>query len=231
MVKWVLAIALSQATMLVAASTPKHSHSDLGAIVAMALEDRARARGLENTHVEVFPVDSRVSLPRCADPVRLLGDRNQSVLGRVSVGVRCEAPEQWTIYLRAHVTSSVSVPVLRQPINRTDPINEDNVMLKDIQIDTDLRGIIVDPNQLFGKIAVRNLIAWEPLRHSDLKAPTLISRGQSVTITSEAGGLTVTMKGKALGNARAGDRLWVQNQSSKKRIEGVVTNEGKVLIQ
>jgi flagella basal body P-ring formation protein FlgA len=39
------------------------------------------------------------------------------------------------------------------------------------------------------------------------------------------------MKGKALGNARAGDRLWVQNQSSNKRVEGEVTPQGEVLIR
>ena len=39
------------------------------------------------------------------------------------------------------------------------------------------------------------------------------------------------MKGKALGNARAGDRLWVQNQSYNKRVEGEVTPQGEVLIR
>jgi flagella basal body P-ring formation protein FlgA len=100
-----------------------------------------------------------------------------------------------------------------------------------MEIDTDLRGVVLDTRQIIGKIAVRNLIANEPLRQSDLKAPQLISRGQSVNITSRAGGLIVTMKGKALANARAGDRLWVQNQSSNKRVEGEVTPEGEVLIQ
>jgi flagella basal body P-ring formation protein FlgA len=90
---------------------------------------------------------------------------------------------------------------------------------------------VIDPDKIIGKIAVRDLIAGEPLRQSDLKSPQLISRGQSVNITSKAGGLTVTMKGKALGNARAGDRLWVQNQSSNKRVEGEVTPQGEVLIR
>ena len=82
-----------------------------------------------------------------------------------------------------------------------------------------------------GKVAVRDLIAGQPLRQSDVKAPTVISRGQSVTIKSFAGGLTVTMKGKALGNARAGDRIWVQNERSKKRVEGIVSSSGDVLVQ
>jgi flagella basal body P-ring formation protein FlgA len=145
--------------------------------------------------------------------------------------MRCETPEPWTIYLRGRVTSLVSIPVLNAPINRSELVVESDIVFQEMEIDADLQGVFVDPKQIAGKIAVRNLIAGKPVRQSDLKAPQLISRGQSVNITSRAGGLIVTMKGKALGNARAGDRLWVQNQSSNKRVEGEVTAEGEVLIR
>ena len=197
----------------------------------LGAREQARSKGLQSVHVEVFPLDQRVSLPKCGEPVRVLKDRNQSVLGRVTIGMRCETPEPWTIYLRGHVSSLVSIPVLNAPINRSELIGEDDVVFQEMEIDTDLRGVVLDTRQIIGKIAARNLIANEPLRQSDLKAPQLISRGQSVNITSRAGGLIVTMKGKALGNARAGDRLWVQNQSSNKRVEGEVTPEGEVLIR
>ena len=231
MFKWLVVITLIQVTTYAAASTKQQSHSELGGIAAAALEEKARSRGLQSVHVEVFPLDQRVSLPECGESVRVLKDRNQSVLGRVTIGMRCETPEPWTIYLRGRVTSFASIPVLTAPINRSEPIGEDDVVFQDMEIDTDLRGVVLDTRQIIGKIAVRNLAANEPLRQSDLKAPQLISRGQSVTITSRAGGLVVTMKGKALGNARAGDRLWVQNQSSNKRVEGEVTPEGEVLIR
>ena len=145
--------------------------------------------------------------------------------------MRCKGPEPWTIYLRGSVTSWIHVPVLSAHINRSELIGENDVVFQELKIDTDLRGIVIHPDKIVGKIAVRDLIAGEPLRQSDLKSPQLISRGQSVNITSKAGGLTVTMKGKALGNARAGDRLWVQNQSSNKRVEGEVTPQGEVLIR
>jgi flagella basal body P-ring formation protein FlgA len=231
MIKWLVVITLIHVATYTSTSAAEQSHSELGGIAARALEDQARSKGLQAVHVEVFPLDQRVSLPECSEPIRILKDRNQSVLGRVTIGMRCETPEPWTIYLRGRVTSLVSIPVLNEPINRSEPISEDDVVFQEIEIDTDLRGVVLDTRQIIGKIAARNLIANEPLRQSDLKAPQLISRGQSVNITSRAGGLIVTMKGKALGNARVGDRLWVQNQSSNKRVEGEVTPEGEVLIR
>jgi flagella basal body P-ring formation protein FlgA len=231
MTKWFLAFALFHAAAFTHASTPQHSHSELGRIAATELERQAQAKGFQSIQVEVFPLDQRVSLTKCNQPLKLLKDRNQSVLGRVTIGMRCKGPEPWTIYLRGSVTSLVNVPVLSAHINRSELIGENDVIFQELEIDTDLRGIVIDLEKIVGKIAVRDLIAGEPLRQSDLKSPQLISRGQSVNITSKAGGLTVTMKGKALGNARAGDRLWVQNQSSNKRVEGEVTPQGEVLIQ
>jgi len=231
MVKWLLITTITLAITNASASTTQHSHSALGELAARALEERAQSQGLTDIKVEVFPLDGRVNLPKCADQVTILSDRNQPILGRVTVGMRCPTPEPWTIYLRGRVTSLVSIPVLRQPINRSELISDGDVALKHLEIDADLRGVIVDRNHMVGKVAVRNLIAGQPLRQSDVKAPKLISRGQSVTITSKAGGLTVTMKGKALGNGRAGDRIWVQNQSSNKRVEGQVTPQGEVLVQ
>ena len=231
MVKWLVAIILIHVAMFTNASTTQHSHSELGGMAAKALEDHARAKGLESIHVEVFPLDQRVTLPKCDTPVRVLEDRNQSVLGRVNIGMRCTTPEPWTIYLRGRVTSFVNIPVLNGPINRSELVSEGDIIFQEMEIDTDLRGVVVDPKKIVGKIAARNLIANEPLRQSDLQSPQLISRGQSVNITSKAGGLIVTMKGKALGNAKAGDRLWVQNQSSNKRVQGEVTPEGEVLIR
>lgn len=231
MVKWFLACALFHVAAYASASVPQYSHSELGKIAAVEMERRAHARGFQSVQIEVFPLDHRVSLPKCNQPVRALKDRNQTVLGRVTIGIRCKAPEPWTIYLRGSVTSLVNVPVLNTPINRSETISESEVVFQEMEIDSDLRGVVIDKDKIIGKVAVRNLIAGEPLRQSDLKSPRLISRGQSVNITSRTGGLTVTMKGKALGNARAGDRLWVQNQSSNKRVEGEVTPEGDVLIQ
>ena len=231
MIKWLVAITLIHVATYTTSSAAEQSHSELGGIAARALEEQARSKGFQTVHVEVFPLDQRVSLPECNEPVRILKDRNQSVLGRVTIGMRCETPEPWTIYLRGRVTSLVSIPVLNAPINRSELIVESDIVFQEMEIDADLQGVFIDPKQIVGKIAVRNLIAGKPLRQSDLKAPQLISRGQSVNITSRAGGLIVTMKGKALGNARAGDRLWVQNQSSNKRVEGEVTAEGEVLIR
>ena len=170
---------------------------------------------LDAINVEVFPLDGRVSLPKCSKEVAVLNDHSQPSLGRVTVGLRCQTPEPWTIYLRGRVTASTTIPVLKNPANRSELISEDDVVTRNIQIESDLRGIIIERGQLVGKVAVRDLIAGQPLRQSDVKAPMVSTEAKSVTIKSFAGGLTVTMKGKALGNARAGDRFGYKTNAQK----------------
>ena len=76
MVKWVLATAFILAATSLLASAEDHSHSQLSLIAAKAMEDRARARGLDAINVEVFPLDGRVSLPKCGK-VAVLNDNSQ----------------------------------------------------------------------------------------------------------------------------------------------------------
>lgn len=213
------------------ATARQHSHSELGALAAREAERRAIAAGFDAVEVKVMPLDSRLGLKQCEEPVKILEGRHQFALGKVNIGIRCDLPEAWTIYLRATVTSSMSVPVLTSSMNRSDLIGKNDISYRIIDIASDLRGIVLDPRNIVGKEVTRDLHAGRPLRRSDLKSPQLIKRGQSVSITSSVAGLKVTMKGKALGNAAAGDRLWVENQSSQKRVEGVVTDTGEVLVQ
>ena len=100
MVKLILVLTLIAATPSVFGSAKQHSHSELGGIAAKALEERARARGLDAVTVEIFPLDSRVNLPKCGKAVTVLSESNKPSLGRVTVGIRCQTPEPWTIYLR-----------------------------------------------------------------------------------------------------------------------------------
>ena len=51
-----------------------------------------------------------------------------------------------------------------------------------------------------------------------------------MTLLAGTDGLEVRMRGKAMGNAAAGERLQVTNISSGRRVEGVVLADGSVRI-
>jgi flagella basal body P-ring formation protein FlgA len=196
-----------------------------------AMEQRALAAGYTNVEVAVRSLDNRLQLTACSAPVSVLPDTNQRVLGHVTVGLRCEAPERWTIHVRGNVSAQRELPTLVRAVNRGDIIGPHDVAWQTVQISREPRGLLTIPDDIVGKEARKHLTVGQTLRSSDLVAPTLIERGQVVDLITQTAGLQVNMQGKALTAGAEGDRLIVQNTNSGKRIEGVVLATGAVLVQ
>ncbi|MBI1406807.1 MAG: flagellar basal body P-ring formation protein FlgA [Caulobacter sp.] len=83
-----------------------------------------------------------------------------------------------------------------------------------------------DANQIIGLAARRPLREGALVSTRDVSAPVVIKAGEMVTVTWSDGYVTLTMQGKALKTAAAGDTLNIQNPASKKVIEAVATGPG-----
>jgi flagella basal body P-ring formation protein FlgA len=81
-----------------------------------------------------------------------------------------------------------------------------------------------------GMQARRQLRAGQAVKTADLVKPDLVQRDQSVTLTYEAPGIYLTMRGKALENGAEGDVVSVMNLQSKRTLSGTVTGRGQVSI-
>ena len=230
MVKIFIAVTTTLLSSVVIAMTP-HSVASLSATAWQAMEQRALAAGYTDVEVSVRSLDRRLQLTACSAPVSVLSDNNQRVLGHVTVGLRCDAPERWTIHVRGNVSAQRELPTLVRAINRGDIIGPRDVAWQTVQINREPSGLLTVPADIVGKEARKHLTVGQTLRSSDVIAPTLIERGQVVDVIAQTAGLQVNMQGKALTAGAAGDRLIVQNANSGKRIEGVVLASGAVLVQ
>jgi flagella basal body P-ring formation protein FlgA len=74
------------------------------------------------------------------------------------------------------------------------------------------------------------LRAGEFLRVSDLKRPTLVAKGSTVTMVFEAPGITLTATGRALAEGGEGDPIPVLNPTSFRQVVAVVTAAGTVRV-
>jgi flagellar basal body P-ring formation protein FlgA len=81
-----------------------------------------------------------------------------------------------------------------------------------------------------GMQARRQLRAGQAVKIADLVKPDLVQRDQGVTLTYEAPGIYLTMRGKALDNGAEGDVVTVMNLQSKRTLSGTVTGRGQVSI-
>ena len=74
------------------------SVSSIESVAAIELERRATSAGYPDAKVEVRPIDGRLNLSGCGQPLEVLPDSSSRILGQVSVGIRCNGLKPWTVY-------------------------------------------------------------------------------------------------------------------------------------
>lgn len=226
------ALSLASAPATRAASAkPVHPHADIVAAVEAAAFDAALAQGYADVEVRVRPLDARLRPGLCAEALEVVQPHAGRVLGPVSYGVRCRGNQPWTLYLRAEVSAGMDVPVLRRALPRGTLLSANDMAVARRRITTPGSGFITRVDDAVGLELSRPLPEGSLLRFGHVNPPKVISRGQTVTLISGTAGLQVHMQGKAMANAAAGDRLWVTNTSSGRRVEGLVMPDGRVRIQ
>jgi len=199
--------------------------------VAAASTLKAEKQGYSNVDVNVRPLDNRLRLPECSEPLSTFFPPGSNILGAVSVGVRCSGEKSWTIYARAQVNARTAIPVLRRPMSRHSLITEGDLeMINQPAGTANTQGIILDPSQIIGMEITRALNAGSAIKPSQLREPKVITRGQQVLLVSGNGGLKVRMQGKALKDAAVGERVKVTNLSSGQKIEGIANADGTVSV-
>jgi flagella basal body P-ring formation protein FlgA len=90
--------------------------------------------------------------------------------------------------------------------------------------------VLSDPAAAVGKAARRAIAAGQVLRASDLQRQEIVARNEMVTVTYEAPGLMLTMRGRAQEAGAQGDIIAVQNVQSRKVLQAVVTGPGRVAV-
>jgi len=93
---------------------------------------------------------------------------------------------------------------------------------------------ILSGNALSNLDAVRGMEARRPLRAgevisaTDLRHPVVVTRGQTVTMTFDAPGVSLTAMGRAMAEGGVGDTVVVQNPASYRMVSAIVTGAGTV---
>jgi len=180
--------------------------------------------------IKVGSIDPRHRLPKCAVPLKTFVTSNNFRGSAMTVGVRCEKPSPWLIYIPGKISMFQSVYVARQTMARGHRITAND--LQKMRYDTTRLhyGYIDKKKDIVGKITRRVVFAKTVLKPQMLGLPIIVKRGQNVIIIAETQGIQVRMSGKALGSGSAGKAIRVRNLSSRRIVEGVILRSGVVKI-
>jgi flagella basal body P-ring formation protein FlgA len=138
----------------------------------------------------------------------------------------------WALLLcwPAFALAGVRVVVPSHDIARGTTISESDLAYKTVD-DNVMSGTVSSMNDLVGMATRRVLHAGESVRLEDVRRPTLVTKGSTVTMTFEAPGITLTTMGRAMSEGGMGETVTVQNPASFRQVSAVVTGPGQVRAQ
>jgi len=188
--------------------------------------DAIRAAVLASLDGEAeLTLDPALKMPRCASPLQARRS------GNGTVEVSCTGPSSWRLFVPVRIRRHAQVLVLTRSIAAGDTIRADMLTQETRETSRMIGAPLSEPASAIGQIARRALAAGSVLASAHLRAPDAIRRGDQVTLVSRQGGIEVRMAGRALSAGSIGERISAENLSSRRRVQGVVTDAGEVHIQ
>ncbi|MDH5376953.1 MAG: flagellar basal body P-ring formation chaperone FlgA, partial [Gammaproteobacteria bacterium] len=184
----------------------------------------------QRVEVKAATLDPRLQLSHCATPLDAFYPHERNRGSRITVGVRCEKPKPWSLYVSVSVKRYDQVISASRHLPKGHKIGREDLKTVEMEVAQLANHYINKPEHAIGMIVKRGIRAGKAIRSSNLHPPLIIRKGDSVSIISSTSGFDIRMSGKALVDGAKGERIKVQNLSSKRTVEGKVISEGLVQV-
>ncbi len=215
----------------VALAADYQSHASIYSAAKRFMQQHVASVHGQNAKITISKLDKRFRLKRCNKPLQAYLSKGSRDIGKTTVGVKCAGAKPWSLSLPVKVSLYRNVLVSTRLLNPGDVLQAGDVKLASRDLADLPYGYVDNLQASIGMKIKRRINPGTALTPAMLKKPQLVRRGQRVTILADGGGMQVRVAGKALANGAAGDRIQVQNASTKRKLEGVVTASGEVRVE
>lgn len=180
--------------------------------------------------VSLTPLDSRLNLPQCAEPVEVFTTTGLIKAGRTTIGVRCNTEKKWSIFTSAIIKTYQMVVVLSQPIQRGEILTRQHLAIEKREVSNLREDFVTQPEQIENKQATRQLNTGTVLSLRNIVEPKLVKRGDKVVISTTKPDFSIRMSGVAMMDGTKGELIKVKNQNSGRVINATVIEPGLVSV-
>lgn len=191
----------------------------------------AREAGVNNPAASVATPDSRLRLADCPAPLtaRLTGQIR--LPGRAVAQVACPAAPGWSVHLPVSVKAKADVLVAARPLPRGYRVQAGDLRRQTMELGALNGQYLLDDKSALGQALRRSITSGERLTPALLQAPVLVRRGDPVMMQLQSANFVIHANGRAMGNGAAGERIAVENLTSKRIVQGTVTGDGRVTVE
>jgi flagella basal body P-ring formation protein FlgA len=179
--------------------------------------------------VKMGKIDERLKLAPCLDLQAFLSPGSKA-WGKITIGLRCQSPQAWTVYVQANVKVQGQYYVSARALNQGQIMSETELIKMQGELSELPNGAITNIEQANGKTLTFNIGAGQVVRADMLKSPLLIQQGQNIKLLYQGNGFQVSNEATALNNASEGQTVRVKTNGGSV-ITGIAKNKGIVEVQ
>ena len=182
--------------------------------------------------VSKFKVNRNRTVPKGKVSIRLSRKGNKNLAGyvRLNAIISVNGIEKNKVHLSAWVDVFESIVCTSRDMKRKEIIKKGDVHLERKNISHLPPNIMGELSKAVGLMIKHNVKADTCLKAWMLEKPSIVERGDIVTILAESGGLRVTVPGRVLEKGYLGELIKVQNAMSKKEVYAKVINNLTVMV-
>lgn len=122
------------------------------------------------------------------------------------------------------------VPVLAEGHRSGQMIRREDLVMLPTPVDRIGTEVLTNPDDMVGKIVKRGINARALIKNQDVQLPMLVKRGEMVNVSMKQGVMALSMRARALEDGARGDTVRVQNQTTKKTIDVIITGSGEAMM-
>jgi flagella basal body P-ring formation protein FlgA len=196
------------------------------------LEAVARAAALhelpaltDKQRLQVGPLQPRLQLQRCENPVKSAVAPGLHIAGRVVIELRCDGRSAWHLYVPVRVVGTSQAVVAAHAIVAGSVLSAKDLGVEQRDVGSLPPGYLDDPSIAVGLTASRAVAGGAVLTNQQLLGMRAVQRGQTVTLIASIDGMSVRMAGRAVSDGLVNQRVKVENLSSGKIVEGIARSE------
>jgi flagellar basal body P-ring formation protein FlgA len=184
----------------------------------------------DNPLIVMDSLDSRLRLQACDAALDVFSTNGAVGLGNQTIGVKCNTPVAWTVYVPVKVKVLKPVVVASKPLSSNQLITESDLKLQQVDIGSLQQGYLSNTQLVVGQQLKYPVSMGSVIKPNSLQSQKVVHRGEIIMLVAMAGQMEVRMSGTALDDATLGERIKVKNTTSKRIVEGVVDAPGIVKV-
>lgn len=220
---------LSLQTLKAVAATDMDVHKQVRDAIEVYAQE-VQNQNFEQFEVDSQPLDSRLRLSACDQPLIVEHRPRNRTVGRLTMRVECRGADNWAIHVPVTVSAFANVVIADMPIAKGTQITERDIRVEARDVSLIYSGYFNSVERVKGFVSKRPIPAGQVLNPTVLDPAKMINRGEKVVIVAEGRGLNIRTTGVAMNDGAYGELIQVRNSNTDKVVEGRIDGPGRIKV-